>query len=274
MSRKLEKLNTMKNEKLDIEQIREISLAILVDVADFCDKNKIIYYLACGTLLGAVRHKGFIPWDDDIDIMMPRPDYNRFLNEYDGKYKVLYPEEGRCFYAKVYDDSTVVYEKGIDYKKYKPIGIDIDIFPLDGIIKDEETVKKIMRKSNKLETLLRLSNQPVFYRNNRLKAINRIIPRIIGSKNLVKLIEKNAQTYDYNKSDYVIRVKNSVNGSTGAISKEHYGIEKLVFEGHEFNVPSGYDLWLRKFFGNYMELPPENERRIHIKDCFRKSDIE
>jgi len=158
----------------------------------------------------------------------------------------------------------------MDYKKYEPIGIDIDIFPLDGIVDDEEVVERIMKKSDRLETLLRLSNQPVFYRSNKLKAINRIIPRIIGSKNLVRLIEKNAQTYDYSNSDYVIRVKNSVNGSTGALSKDCYGIEKLVFEGHEFNVPSGYDAWLKRFFGNYMELPPENERRTHIKECYRK----
>ena len=260
----------MEKRKLKLDEIKQISLAILIDVADFCDHHNIVYYLACGTLLGAVRHQGFIPWDDDIDIMMPRPDYNRFLNEYDGKYKVLKPEEGRCFYAKVYDDNTIVYEKGLDYRKYDPIGIDIDIFPLDGIVNDDGIVDKIMKRSNRLETLHRLSNQPVFYRKNRIKAINRIIPRIMGSRNLVRLIEKNAQTYDYDKSDYVIRVKNSVNGSTGAISKECYGIEKMMFEGREFNVPSGYDVWLRKFFGDYMKLPPESKRRIHIKDCYLK----
>ena len=261
----------MGNRKLELDEIRRISLDILKDVADFCDKHNIVYYLACGTLLGAVRHHGFIPWDDDIDIMMPRPDYKIFLNEYDGKYKVLKPEEGRYFYAKVYDDNTIVYEEGMDYKKYDPIGIDLDIFPLDGIENDDRIVEKIMKRSNSLETLLRLSNQPVFYRKKKIKAINRIIPRIVGSKNLVKLIEKNAQTYDYDKSNYVIRVKNSVNGSTGAISKECYGISRMVFEGNEFNVPSGYDVWLRKFFGNYMELPPENERRVHVKECYMKN---
>lgn len=266
----------MENKKqLTLQECQSISLDILKDVALFCEKNNIKYYLACGTLLGAVRHQGFIPWDDDVDIMMPRPDYNRFLKEYKSdNYLLCKPEEGRHYYAKVYDKKTVKYEKGIDYKKYKPLGIDIDIFPLDGIVDDKEVIDKLYKKANTLETFLRLSNQPIFLRKNPLKCINRILPRLFGSKRLVRLVEKNAQTYKYEDSEYVIRIRVSPNGFTGALRKDVYEPYKLLkFEDQEFRVPNDYDKWLTVFFGDYMKLPPE-EKRVsgHYTECYYKDE--
>lgn len=259
------------SKELDLNEIRDISLNILNNVTKFCDDNNIVYFLGCGTLLGAIRHKGFIPWDDDIDILMPRGDYERFLSIYqDRKYKVLKPSEGRYYYAKVYDTSTLKYESNIDYKKYRPVGVDIDVFPLDGSIDNKELVDKQYKKACFLETLLRLSNQPVFYRKNPIKCINRIIPRIIGSKRLVRLIENNAKKYPYETSNYVTRMRRSTNGFTGALPKEVYEVSKGTFEGNTYNIPKGYDKWLSTFYGNYMELPPENKRVVHITKCYKK----
>lgn len=257
--------NSRMKQELTIEEIKKISLEILINVSNFCDTHNIEYYLSCGTLLGAIRHKGFIPWDDDVDIMMPRPDYNRFLNEYnDSNYRLIKPSEGRYYYAKVADNNTIKVETRLDNKKYDYTGIDIDIFPLDGIINDKKEIENIRKKSKILETLLRLSNQPIFYRKNPIKCINRIIPRMLGSKNIVKLIERNAQTYSYENSDYVIRVRNTPNGFTGAMKKEiYYPPKKKEFEGHLFNVPNDYDKWLTTFYGNYMELPPLDKRKAH-----------
>ena len=163
----------MKLKKLSKEECKKISLNILLDVTKFCDEHDITYFLACGTLLGAIRHKGFIPWDDDVDIMMPRPDYNIFIDTYTSDtYKVLKPCEGLLYYAKVYDTNTIKYEKGTDYKKNKPYGVDIDVFPLDGIVNDSKIIEKLYRKECFLEMLLRLSNQPIFYRKNPLKWSN------------------------------------------------------------------------------------------------------
>lgn len=257
--------------KLSLEECKKISLDILIDIAKFCDKNNITYFLSVGTLLGAIRHEGFIPWDDDIDIMMPREDYNRLLNEYNGKYKILKPSTGFLYYAKAYDPNTIKYEADTDYHKYEPIGVDIDIFPLDGIVNDKKIIDKLYKRECFLELLLRLSNQPIFLRKNPLKAINRIIPRIIGSKNIVKMIEKNAQTYKYEDSDYVIRMRWSPNGFTGALPKEVFEKDYAEFEGHIFCIPKGYDLFLRSFFGDdYMELPPEDKRVIHNFECYEK----
>lgn len=255
---------------LTLKDYQEISLDILVDVAKFCEENSISYYLACGTLLGAIRHKGFIPWDDDIDIVIPRNEYKRFLEIYKSdKYKLLKPSEGIFFYAKVYDTKTIVYESMFDKNKVKPIGTSIDIFPLDGMINDKSIENKILEKSNFYETLLRLSNQPINYRNRPINKLYRIITRIIGSKNLVKIIEKIDQTYSYENSNYAIRIKTTPNGTNKALPKSVYEIDRKEFEGHMFNVPKEYDLWLRSFFGdNYMELPPEEKRTPHLREGY------
>lgn len=258
-------------EKLTLKEVQELSLGVLIDIAKFCDENNLTYFLACGTLLGAIRHKGFIPWDDDVDIMMPRPDYNRFLNEYKSdRYKICKPSEGRFYFAKVYDSTTEKIESGIDTKKFYNLGVDVDIFPLDGMINDDKVIKRIYKKECFLEMLLRLANQPIFYRSNKLKAINRLIPRIIGSKNLVKMIEKNAQKYPYEKSEYVVRMRRSAHGFTGALKKSIYDKAYAEFEAHMFCVPKGYDEWLTRFYGNYMELPPKEKRITHNIECYKK----
>lgn len=261
-----------KSKTLTLDECKKISLDILIDVDRFCRVNNITYYIGCGTLLGAIRHKGYIPWDDDIDILLPRPDYERFLNTYSGKYKIYKPDDGRLYYAKVYDQNTVKYDINIDYKKYKPLGVDIDVFPLDGMVEDEKVISKLYKKECILEALLRLSNQPIFYRKNPLKAINRIIPRIIGSRNIEKLIEKNAKTYDYNSSDYVIRMRRSTNGFTGALRKDVYNPPvEVEFEGHKFFAPRDYKKWLEVFYGkNYMELPTIEKQKSHHFESYRK----
>ena len=125
--------------EISFEESKKLELDILLAVADFCNKNNLTYFLAYGTLIGAIRHKGFIPWDDDIDIQMPREDYNKFIETFSHeRYKTIAPGTplSKHSFVKVIDTETVKIEA---HKKYKKgfLGVDIDIFPLDGTPSDE-----------------------------------------------------------------------------------------------------------------------------------------
>ena len=133
----------MERKKLEIEEIKHIEVDILKHVVKICNRHKLRYFLAYGTLLGAVRHQGFIPWDDDIDICMPRPDYDKFIEIWQKEktlneslnFGLLFPSPGNNYFyefAKVTATDTVC-EVNLPILDIKGLGIWIDIFPLDGM---------------------------------------------------------------------------------------------------------------------------------------------
>lgn len=135
-----------KNEPLTIDEIHGIALEIMKDIDRFCRANNIPYSLACGTLLGAVRHKGFIPWDDDADIFMLREDFDRFISSYHSdKYKLM-----TMGYAKVVDPSTSVKDDSTS----QDYGVFVDIFPLDRVPEEpaaqKERIHKLMSTHNRI----------------------------------------------------------------------------------------------------------------------------
>ena len=148
------------NKEITDKELKKIQTEILKYVHDYCLKNNIKYWLDSGTLLGAIRHKGYIPWDDDIDIGMARDDYNKFLENFNNtqsKYKCYSIENNNKFcypYAKILDTSTILYEpdeKGIKLCVY------IDLFPYDNAPNDEKIIKKMSKKALKYHKLRRLS---------------------------------------------------------------------------------------------------------------------
>ena len=153
--------------EISIEELKDLQTGMAVKVHTFCQENGIRYYLGYGSLIGAVRHKGYIPWDEDIDLGMPRPDYERFIHSFNGAYpdlKVFAPELDPGYYApyaNVCLEGTLLEEENFSHRGRK-IGVKVDIFPIDGAPSDDAAYAKLREKLEKW-------NRFLFYKIVRLK---------------------------------------------------------------------------------------------------------
>ena len=249
-----------------IEDQKRIQLAILEITDHFCRENGIQYWLDSGTLLGAVRHQGYIPWDDDIDIGMLRSDFERFIttfNESNSRYQVICNELDRhCFYpyAKVVDTETVLYEPD---ENGLQLCINIDIFVYD-VTPDEEKSRRQYVLRDRLAFLnaaqFGLLRPKIWYKKMLLvfmRQMLHIFPKGFFAGKMVQ----NSRKYDGSNAEYV--------GNFTAFSKILCSIHVFDsflsgnFEGKSYPIPVGYDQWLRTFYGDYMVLPPVEERVTH-----------
>ena len=252
------------------EESRKVMLDILDEVSSFCDNHDITYYLSSGTLLGAIRHKGFIPWDDDIDIEMPRPDYERFVPLYrkEGKYKVCCPldKESFFFHTKVYNPNTIKYEAGVDYNRFNPLGIDIDIFVIDGQPDNDhyDDFRKIVHRTQKLHSYFTRAVRP--YSGNLKSIVATFGARLLGKNFYVKRYLQNVKQYPYEASVFAA----PAGVFTGEKSRHRKAVYddklKVEFEGNEYWAPGLYDEYLKDSFGNYMQLPPLEQQKTHHRN--------
>lgn len=261
------------NEKnITLEEMKKIEVDILSKIDEICKKNNLIYSLMDGSLLGAVRHKGFIPWDDDIDIMMPRPDYEKLK-----KIMIEHPIEGTKYmssdtqqdyyphYAKVVSTKTIA--KEYKSKAIKDYGVFVDIFPIDGICNS-----KIKRKIIKTKIIILRFFRTVATSEGQVskKRIRRIVRRIftpickiIGFRKFTNCIEKVTKKYDYTNSEYVTLVGTSIFIEKGMYYKKQL-FEKtsyVPFENKKFRIIDEYDRYLTDLFGDYMTPPPKEEQK-------------
>ena len=249
-----------------LRQIQLLELEIIKSIHNICQENKITYYIQGGTMLGAIRHKGFIPWDDDIDIAMPRTDYEIFLkkaNEWlPSKYKLEDKScnpNYKCRFAKVcYVQSSTTVEN-----------IYVDIFPIDGMGNNYANCQKIIEKVKWERLMVRLVKEktnyyPHFYsRAAEFIFRNIFMHRFVNQHKILKRLDKYLSEFDYNESMYV----GAVLGATSikeCMPKSVYGKSALYdFEGEKFYGPENYDDYLKRRYGDYMTLPPEEGRRGH-----------
>lgn len=256
-------------ENLDITKLKQIELDILIHIDQFCRLHDIKYTLAYGTLLGAVRHKGFIPWDDDIDILMLREDYNRFEKLYlendDSHYKLLNDVTVKKYtfpFIKISDESTVLreYERGI----YG--GVYIDVFPLDDICVDDTELERYSKEILSINIRDCYKHKLIEKRLSILKRIYVSLYKFWKSWNVNvvedhKKINSLLSKISKGKSrDLVAEL--SFADSVKLFPKSYFeDIMEIEFEGNKFPIPKEYDKVLSILYGNYMQFPPINERK-------------
>lgn len=257
----------------ELKLIQNINLEMAMYFVNFCEKHNLLCYLCGGGCIGTVRNKGFIPWDDDLDFFMPRPDYEKLYDLWEEKadnqkYAILKPSKSYIdhnSFITIRDTETTFikpYQEDLDI----PHGIPIDIFPLDGAPNS-----KFKRKIQKTWAIV----YALF--------CSQVIPKkhggfmAFGSKTLLKLFptkkirytiwslaEKKMTKYKFDDSIYLTELCVGPRYMGNIYNKADFSSAVyLPFEGTMMPVPIGYDNYLSKVFGNYLELPPKEERKPH-----------
>lgn len=249
--------------EVTLQEMHQLQLRMLDCIHEYCINNNIRYSLGGGTLLGAIRHKGFIPWDDDVDIMMSRPDYERFLQGFQGKYQHCVLQHWRktkdypFFFAKVYDDRTILQER------IWCTGVYIDVFPIDGLPPVKEQ-RKYWRRYLRKFMLTGIQFTPFRRMSLKLKLfaiatfpIRLLVPERIFKEN----VESFLLNYDFETSECT----GCAVGSYGMAEymgrdtfKKYIDVE---FEGRSYKAIADYDKYLTLHYGDYMQLPPIEKRK-------------
>lgn len=251
--------------EITVDESRQIQLRILKNIDAFCRTNDLHYSMAGGSMIGAVRHKGFIPWDDDIDLIMLRPDYERFMKDYkDDYYRLMGCDRDKNWpwtYSSVVDPNTeIAYVNGSKSIR----GIWVTICPVDNVPTKKKEFDRIIKRIHYCEdVMIRLkdsfwtSNTNFFY--NILKLLARL------------LLLPFPKSY-FAKKEEILFKKTKFTGMIGSpcvwsfqkpftYPKELFnGFVDLEFENMTCMAIAGFDQYLRAEFGDYMQLPPEEER--------------
>ena len=258
--------------EITLNEQKQILLEMLKYIDEICRENNIEYYLSGGTLLGAIRHKGFIPWDDDVDICLPYKDYRKLIEilKQDGKYNVHNPYDDENYYylfTKLTDKRTILIED--NFNRIKDLGIFLDIFPLYHLPNSDEEYKNLCDTIKKLEKqYFRFYGfEKYYYNRSKIKRIIKAIaffPQFIFKKifknnrnKILDLFEQN----DKIETDYI------GNPAPPCSYRNRFSIDvfedkiEADFENIKAYAPVKYDEFLTTCYGDYMQLPPEDQRK-------------
>lgn len=257
----------------EVRKLQEIELNLLIEADRICKELNINYYIIGGTLLGAVRHGGFIPWDVDIDIAMVRKDYEIFreycIKKHDSTFfyedYTTEKNHSECHAILKLKGTEIIYaSRKNDYYKLQNNGIYMDIFPLDfapnGLIKQEIQQKVIKFFSSLLQAKI-CRDYGTGKTKYWIKKILCVLLKPVSFNSIQKVVDRVMQKYNDDTCEYIVSMASHYSYKKQLMPFEIYGKPiKINFEGYEFYAPAKVDEYLNKIYGNYMSLPPENKR--------------
>lgn len=249
-----------------LAEVQHKYLEMISDISHFCESQGIRFFMAGGTLLGAVREHGFIPWDDDVDFAMPRPDYCKFLNSYHGhlQMKEFLLDSSHLFpYMKLYDsDMSVVNVKDDTTGVESDLVVSIDIYPIDGLGSDIEKAKTHFRRIQLIRKVSFL-NMTRDVSTNPLKRVGLFFIRRIPTKLLMRMQVKQMSKFDFEESSLCTRWR--IPGGRFDIYDKNLILRgiPMPFEHQLLYAPAGYDAILRFVYGDYLRPLREDTKLRH-----------
>jgi len=269
-------MENTKKQPLSLKEIQNTELQILLYVDSFCREHNIQYSLYAGTMLGAIRHKGFIPWDDDVDICMTRENYEKFLAEFKGNDRYVMenhridPKFNRLLFTKIFDTHTIATEEG-----FNPLpngGLWVDVFPMDYVPDNSKKRKKLLKK-------FYVDSKLVSYRDMTKATKNSLLARMMffwkGTEKIFSEFEVYGKQAKQSKNckDLTCQSLESVKKDSKLYPAqffEHY--VDVSFEGHQLSCLANYKEALTIEFGDYMTLPPVEKRQTHHVEAYFKEE--
>lgn len=261
--------------ELSLDEVKRVELDALIELDRVCREHDLTYLLAYGTLLGAIRHNGFIPWDDDIDVMMPRVDYEMLISHFEewrsnAKYRIaLYRDGESTFqYGKLVDDSTIAQETYV--RSEYSVGLWIDLFPID----DEPiNVQKVLRRHKRYAFLRDLAiGNPSLATSPARRLFKKVMAPVsnrLDPLRYARFMDENilnAPKCDNNMGVDIL----GPGGRLLLYDKNDLVPVEHEFEGYAFFVPQGAVKLLEYVYGDWRALPPESERHVHTATVFAK----
>ena len=260
--------------ELSLYDIQRIELGLLQQFDEICRNNHLRYSLGGGTLLGAIRHHGFIPWDDDVDVMMPRPDYDTFIaycRTHETPFDVIDYESTPGYYglfAKISARDTIIKDSVIDLDCQ--MGVSIDVFPLDGLGNTYNSAVKNYRKTEWNRELLNAAAWKKYTRSKTHGLVYEpirfclfLLSRFAKPKKIIEKIDRINRSISFDQSSFAGCVCGSYRLREVMEQKAFAEYITIEFENCQFQAIKAYDAYLTKHYNNYMELPPEEKRQTH-----------
>lgn len=271
------------------EELHQYDLSALKAFAAFCEEHGLNYFAIGGTLLGAVRHQGFIPWDDDVDVAMPRADYDRLVAMADRFPKPFvleqyqYNKEFQSYFAKLRSEEIMLYETVTEAGDKRP-GYLVDIMPLDGTPDNPLLRKLYFARVLILRFLCGAANVNTGILTSRPKWEQQVL-KVCRALRLYKVVTKDKV---YRRMDRLFRRQKAETAShigtiTGAyktkeiVPAEYFGLKEkpvyLPFEDMKLRVPARYEVYLTHMYGDYKSLPPKEQRKAHYQGEIIKKNV-